>query len=62
MSAWRPTSATLLRRILDCRRHYISTRIRSLMCRYREELRADIKLTPDGEVVTVQPSGTGWPG
>jgi hypothetical protein len=51
----------LLRHILDCRAHYISTRIKTLTRRYRENLRTDIRPLPDGGIATVEPCGTGWP-
>ena len=46
---------------LDCRGHYVSTRISALMRRYREALRADLRPLPDGSIATVEPCGTGWP-
>jgi hypothetical protein len=52
----------LLRHILDCRRHYVSKRIEILTRRYKEQLRTDVMALPGGEIVTVTPSGTGWPG
>jgi hypothetical protein len=55
-------SGYLLRHILDCRRHYISTRVEALMRRYREALRSDMRPLPDGGFATVEPCGTGWPG
>jgi hypothetical protein len=51
----------LLRHILDCFRHYISTRVKALTRRYREELRSEIQPLPGGGHATVQPCGTGWP-
>jgi hypothetical protein len=51
----------LLRHILDCRRHYVSTRIRALLRRYLETLRADLRALPDGGIATLEPCGTGWP-
>lgn len=51
----------LLRHILDCRGHYVSTRVKALMRRYRETLRADLRVLPDGGTATLEPCGTGWP-
>jgi hypothetical protein len=51
----------LLRHILDCSRHYMSTRVKALMRRYGEQVRADVIAIPGGGVATVIPSGTGWP-
>jgi hypothetical protein len=51
----------LLRHILDCRRHGITSRIRTLMRRYSETLRTDLKPLPGGGVAAVRPCGTGWP-
>ena len=51
----------LLRHILDCRQHYVTTRIGKLMQRYGEDLRSDIVPLPGGEMPTVAASGTGWP-
>jgi hypothetical protein len=51
----------LLRHILDCRGHYVGTRIKALMRRYHETLRTDVMSLPDGRVATLTPTGTGWP-
>jgi hypothetical protein len=51
----------LLRHILDCRKHYTTDRIRSLIRRYGETLRADLRTVADGGISTVTPCGTGWP-
>jgi hypothetical protein len=51
----------LLRHILDCRSHYVSTRVKALMRRYRETLRADLRPLPHGGIATLEPCGTGWP-